>query len=118
MDGVVIEGSSSVDESMISGEPIPMEKSAGDNVVGGTINGNGTFVFRATRVGRDTVLSQIVQMVGAGAAQPRSNSTVADRVSAWFVPSVIAAALITFVVWMLWDRSLVLPTLFLRRFRS
>jgi Cu+-exporting ATPase len=101
VDGVVTEGTSSIDESMISGEPIPVEKAPGDRVVGGTINGNGTFVMRAERVGRDTVLSQIVQMVGQAQRTRAPIQHLADRVSAWFVPAVIASAVVTFVVWMM-----------------
>ena len=100
VDGIVTEGRSSVDESMISGEPIPAEKSPGDRVVGGTINGNGTFVMRAERVGRDTLLSQIVQMVGQAQRSKAPIQRLADTVSSWFVPLVIVAAIVTFVVWM------------------
>jgi P-type Cu+ transporter len=101
VDGVVIEGKSSLDESMISGEPIPVEKSPDDAVVGGTINGTGTFVMRAERVGRDTLLSQIVQMVSQAQRSRAPIQRLADSVSAWFVPSVIAAAVVTFVIWLL-----------------
>jgi Cu+-exporting ATPase len=101
VDGVVTEGSSSVDEAMISGEPIPVEKTRGDRVVGGTINGTGTFVMRAERVGRDTVLSQIVQMVAQAQRSRAPIQRLADTVSGWFVPSVIAAAIMTFLVWMM-----------------
>jgi Cu+-exporting ATPase len=99
VDGTVLEGTSSVDESMISGEPIPVEKSPADKVVGGTINGTGSFVMRADRVGRDTVLSQIVQMVAQAQRSRAPIQRLADKVSAWFVPSVIAAAVLTFIVW-------------------
>jgi Cu+-exporting ATPase len=99
VDGMVTEGSSSVDESMISGEPIPVEKTQGNRVVGGTINGSGSFVMRAERVGRDTVLSQIVQMVAQAQRSRAPIQHLADKVSAWFVPSVIAAAAVTFAVW-------------------
>lgn len=100
VDGIVTEGKSSVDESMISGEPIPVEKSPSDRVIGGTINGNGTFIMRAERVGRDTLLSQIVQMVGQAQRSKAPIQRLADVVSSWFVPLVIVAAIVTFVAWM------------------
>jgi Cu+-exporting ATPase len=99
VDGTLFEGSSSIDESMISGEPIPVEKTIGSKVTGGTINGTGTFLMRAERVGRDTLLAQIVQMVAQAQRSRAPIQRLADRVSAWFVPAVIAAALITFIVW-------------------
>ena len=101
VDGIVVEGSSAVDESMISGEPIPVEKVAGIKVVAGTINGSGTFIMRAERVGRDTLLAQIVQMVSQAQRSRAPIQRLADKVSAWFVPSVIGVAIVTFVVWML-----------------
>ncbi|HLQ78247.1 MAG TPA: heavy metal translocating P-type ATPase [Terriglobia bacterium] len=99
VDGIVLSGSSAVDESMISGEPIPVEKSTGAAVVGGTINGTGTLVMRADRVGSDTILSQIVQMVGQAQRSRAPIQRLADVVSAWFVPAVIGVAAITFAVW-------------------
>ncbi|HLH31778.1 MAG TPA: HAD-IC family P-type ATPase, partial [Terriglobia bacterium] len=99
VDGMVTDGTSSVDESMISGEPIAVEKAVGDRVVGGTINGTGTFMMRAERVGRDTVLSQIVQMVAQAQRSRAPIQHLADKVSAWFVPSVIACSVATFIVW-------------------
>ena len=99
VDGVVLEGQSAVDESMISGEPIPVEKTTGDRVIGATINGTGTFLVRAERVGRDTLLSQIVAMVGQAQRSRAPIQRLADRVSAYFVPAVVLAAVITFVVW-------------------
>ena len=99
VDGVIREGTSSIDESMISGEPIAVEKSPGDTVVGGTINGTGSFVMEANRVGRDTVLSQIVQMVGQAQRSRAPIQRLADTVSSWFVPAVIAAAVLSFAVW-------------------
>ncbi len=99
VDGLVLEGQSAVDESMISGEPIPVEKTTGDRVIGATINGTGTFLVRAERVGRDTLLSQIVAMVGQAQRSRAPIQRLADRVSAYFVPSVVMAAVITFVVW-------------------
>lgn len=99
VDGVILEGHSSIDESMISGEPIPVEKSPGGKVVGGTVNGTGGFVMRAERVGRDTLLAQIVQMVGQAQRSRAPIQRLADVVSAYFVQSVIVVAVITFMVW-------------------
>ena len=99
VDGIVLEGYSSVDESMISGEPIPVEKTAGDRVIGGTINGTGGFVMRAERVGRDTLLSQIVAMVAQAQRSRAPIQRLADVVSAYFVPIVVIVAALTFVVW-------------------
>ncbi len=101
VDGTVTEGSSYVDESMISGEPIPVEKVADSEVVGGTVNKTGAFVFRATRVGADTVLAQIIRMVEEAQAGKPPIQRLADRIAAVFVPVVIAAAAITFLVWLL-----------------
>ena len=99
VDGSVTEGSSAVDESMITGEPIPVEKHAGDPVTGGTVNGTGGFVMRADRVGRDTLLAQIVKLVGDAQRSRAPIQGLADKVSGIFVPVVLAAALITFVTW-------------------
>jgi Cu+-exporting ATPase len=101
VDGFVIEGNSTVDESMVTGEPIPVEKAAGSKVTGGTVNGNGTFLMRAERVGADTLLAQIVRMVGEAQRSRAPIQRLADQVAAWFVPAVIAIAAITFVVWLL-----------------
>jgi Cu+-exporting ATPase len=101
VDGVVIDGRSSVDESMISGEPIPVEKQANDRVTGGTVNGTGTFTFEAERVGADTLLAQIVRMVGEAQRTRAPIQKLADRVSGWFVPTVIIIAVITFALWAL-----------------
>ena len=100
-DGIVIEGQSAVDESMVTGEPIPGEKHQGDRVIGGTVNGNGSFVMRAERVGSETMLAQIVQMVADAQRTRAPIQKLADRVSSYFVPAVIAVAAITFVVWAL-----------------
>lgn len=100
VDGVVVEGSSSINESMVSGEPIPIEKNAGDRVVGGTVNGTGSFMMRAERIGRDTLLAQIVQMVSQAQRSRAPIQALADRVSGYFVPAVVAVAVITFLVWM------------------
>ena len=101
VDGVVIEGRSSVDESMITGEPVPVEKTDGDRLTGGTLNGNGTLVMRADRVGADTVLSQIVEMVAKAQRSRAPIQGLADRVSSWFVPAVIFVAVLAFVAWSL-----------------
>ena len=99
VDGLVMEGRSSVDESMVSGEPIPVEKTAGDKVVGGTINGTGSLVMKAERVGAATLLAQIVKMVSEAQRTRAPIQRLADRVASYFVPAVLAAAVITFVVW-------------------
>ncbi len=99
VDGVVTEGHSSVDESMISGEPVPVEKGAGDKVTGATVNGTGALLMRAERVGSDTMLAQIVHMVAAAQRSRAPIQALADKVSAWFVPAVLLAAVLTFVAW-------------------
>jgi P-type Cu+ transporter len=99
VDGAVIEGLSSVDESMITGEPIPVEKGGGARVTGGTINGTGAFTMRAERVGAETMLARIVKMVSEAQRSRAPIQRLADRVSAWFVPVVIAVAIVTFAVW-------------------
>jgi P-type Cu+ transporter len=101
VDGVVIEGRSSVDESMVTGEPIPVEKTEGDKVTGGAINVAGSFVMRAERVGADTLLAQIVRMVGEAQRSRAPIQRLADAVSAWFVPAVVIIAAITFLIWAL-----------------
>ncbi len=100
VDGVVLDGGSYVDESMITGEPVPVEKTEGAEVVGGTINSTGSFTFAATRVGRETVLSQIIAMVQKAQATRPPIQRLADRVVAVFVPAVLAIAAVTFIVWM------------------
>jgi Cu+-exporting ATPase len=99
VDGTVLEGHSSVDESMISGEPIPVEKDTGTKVTAGTVNGTGGFVMRAERVGADTLLSQIVKMVSEAQRSRAPIQRLADRVSSYFVPAVIGASIVTFAVW-------------------
>src|SRR5580692_5634830 len=99
VDGLVMEGRSSVDESMVTGEPIPVEKTAGDKVVGGTINGTGSLVMQAERVGAATLLAQIVKMVSEAQRTRAPIQRLADRVASYFVPAVLAAAFITFVCW-------------------
>jgi Cu+-exporting ATPase len=101
VDGVVLEGSSSVDESMVTGESMPVEKVATSKVVGATINGTGSFVMRAERVGSETLLARIVQMVSQAQRSRAPIQTLADRVAAWFVPAVVTIAAATFVVWFL-----------------
>jgi Cu+-exporting ATPase len=99
VDGVVLEGNSAVDESMITGEPVPAEKAPGDKVTGATVNAAGTFVMRAERVGGDTLLARIVQMVAEAQRSRAPIQALADTVSGWFVPGVIIAALLTFAAW-------------------
>jgi Cu+-exporting ATPase len=100
VDGRVAEGHSSIDESMLTGEPMPVEKGPGDRVVGATLNQTGSLVVEAERVGSDTLLSQIVSLVAQAQRTRAPLQRLADRVSAWFVPAVIAAALVTFLVWL------------------
>jgi len=102
VDGVVVEGHSSIDESMISGEPIPVEKVKGDDVTGATINGTGTLVIEAKRVGADTMLSQIVEMVANAQRSRAPIQKLADSVAGKFVPAVILVAILSFIVWALW----------------
>ena len=102
VDGVVVEGRSSVDESMITGEPVPVEKVAGEPVTGATINGTGSLVIEATRVGADTMLSQIVQMVADAQRSRAPIQKYADQVAGMFVPAVIAIAIVSFVAWSIW----------------
>ena len=99
VDGMVVEGSSSVDESMLTGESMPVSKAAGDEVIGATLNTSGSFVLRATRVGRDTVLAQIVRMVQEAQGSKAPIQRLADSVSARFVPAVLGLAAVTFVAW-------------------
>jgi len=99
VDGIVIEGRSSVDESMVSGEPLPVQKEPGDRVIGGTVNRTGSFVLRAERVGSDTLLAQIVALVQEAQRSRAPIQRVADAVSSWFVPAVILIASVTFAAW-------------------
>ncbi|MDE3137775.1 MAG: heavy metal translocating P-type ATPase [Acidobacteriota bacterium] len=105
VDGVVLEGTTSIDESMITGEPIPVEKQPGSRVTGATVNGTGSLVIRAERVGADTLLSQIVRMVSEAQRSRAPIQRLADVVAGYFVPSVVAVAIVTFAVWALWGPS-------------
>jgi Cu+-exporting ATPase len=102
VDGQIVEGRSAVDESMLTGESMPVGKSAGDKVIGGTLNQSGAFVMRADRIGRDTVLAQIVQMVAQAQRSRAPIQRLADQVSGWFVPLVIAVAALAFAAWAIW----------------
>jgi len=99
VDGEVIEGSSTVDEAMVTGESVPVKKQPGDEVIGATLNKTGSFKFRATRVGKDTFLAQIVKLVQQAQGSKAPIQRLADRVTGWFVPAVIAVAIATFVIW-------------------
>lgn len=101
VDGVVVEGASFVDESMVTGEPMPAEKRAGAEVIGGTINGTGAFTFRATRTGNETFLAQVIMLVRAAQASKAPVQDLADRIAAFFVPAVLAIAVLTFLIWLL-----------------
>jgi len=102
VDGVLLDGGSAVDESMVTGESMPAGKSPGDRVVGGTVNQTGTFVMRAEKVGRETMLAQIVEMVAAAQRSRAPIQRLADVVSAWFVPAVVAVAVLAFIGWSAW----------------
>ena len=102
VDGAVVEGRSNVDESMVTGEPVPVAKTVGDKVIGGTINQTGAFVMEAQRVGAETMLAQIVQMVAKAQRSRAPIQRLADQVSGWFVPAVIAVAVLAFVAWSIW----------------
>ena len=102
LDGEVLEGGSNVDESLVTGEPVPVTKAPGAQVIGGTLNGQGAFVMRADRIGQDTVLAQIVRMV-AGAQRSRAPiQRLADQVAGWFVPTVMGIAVLAFIAWAVW----------------
>ncbi|WP_392536239.1 heavy metal translocating P-type ATPase [Nostoc sp. C117] len=99
VDGEVVDGTSTVDEAMVTGESVPVKKQPGDEVIGATINKTGSFKFRATRVGKDTVLAQIVQLVQQAQGSKAPIQRLADQVTGWFVPTVIAIAILTFIIW-------------------
>ncbi|MEZ5003873.1 MAG: heavy metal translocating P-type ATPase [Chitinophagales bacterium] len=101
VDGLITEGDSTVDESMITGEPIPVTKGKEDEVVAGTINGNGTFVMKAQKIGSDTILSQIIEMVNKASRSRAPIQKLADKISGYFVPIVILIAIITFIIWVI-----------------
>ena len=105
VDGVVVDGRSSVDESMITGEPVPVEKVEGDTVTGATINGTGSLVIEAKRVGKDTMLAQIVEMVSAAQRSRAPIQKLADAVAGYFVPAVIVVAIVSFAAWSIWGPS-------------
>jgi Cu+-exporting ATPase len=102
VDGVVIDGRTSIDESMVTGEPVPVEKAAGARVTGGTLNGTGSLVMRAERVGADTLVAQIVRMVSEAQRTRAPIQRLADRVAAYFVPAVVVVALVAFAAWSIW----------------
>ncbi|MEX0966605.1 MAG: heavy metal translocating P-type ATPase [Bacteroidia bacterium] len=102
VDGVITEGQTSIDESMITGEPIPVDKTNGDKITSGTINGNQSFLMKAEKVGSDTLLSQIIHMVNDASRSRAPIQNLADKVSAYFVPAVVIIAILTFAVWALW----------------
>jgi P-type Cu+ transporter len=105
VDGVVLEGHSSIDESMISGEPIPVEKDKDAKLVGGTLNGAGGLVMRAERVGAETLLAQIVRLVGEAQRSRAPVQRLVDRIARWFTPAVLAVSIVTFVAWFVFDAS-------------
>ncbi len=102
LDGVIVEGRSNVDESMLTGEPVPVEKTAGDRVIGATVNQTGGFVMRAEKIGAATLLAQIVQLVAQAQRSRAPIQALADRVASFFVPTVVVVAVLTFGVWMIW----------------
>lgn len=106
VDGVIIDGHSSIDESMLTGEPLPVAKQKGDEVVAGTINGNGTFLYQSQRIGKDTVLAQIIEMVRQAQATKPAIGRLADKVAAIFVPAVMIIAVFTFLAWFNLGQSL------------
>ena len=108
VDGELVDGHSNIDESMITGEPVPVEKQLGSNVTAGTVNQLGSFVMRADKVGIDTLLARIVQMVNEAGRSRAPIQKLADQVSGWFVPAVIAIAVLAFIIWAIFGPA---PTL-------
>src|SRR5690606_17498190 len=102
VDGRVVDGTSAVDEAMIAGEPVPVPKGKDSGVSGGTVNGNGSFVFRAEKIGAETLLSQVVQMVSEAQRSRAPIQRLADAVAGWFVPAIVLIAVVTFGVWLAW----------------
>ena len=109
VDGVVLEGRSAVDESMVTGESMPVTKETSASVIGGTMNQSGALVIEARKVGRDTMLSRIVQLVAEAQRSRAPIQRMADQVSAWFVPAVIALAVLAFAAWAIWGQSRASP---------
>jgi len=105
VDGIIIDGSSAIDESMVTGESIPVEKDKDDEVIGATLNTSGAFKFKATKVGKDTVLSQIIKLVEEAQGSKAPIQRLADTVASFFVPIVIGIAIVTFIVWIIWGPS-------------
>ena len=118
LDGIIVEGRTTVDESMISGEPMPVAKTAGERVIGATVNQTGTFVMKTEKVGAETLLSQIVHMVAEAQRSRAPIQKLADKVSGYFVPAVIFVAITAFIVWWQIGRSLpwLMPLLMRSRF--
>jgi P-type Cu+ transporter len=112
VDGILLEGRSEVNESMVTGEPMPVTKTTGDVLTGGTVNGSGSFLFRAERVGSDTLLAQIVGLVAKAQRSQAPVQRIADRVAAWFVPAVLLISLLTFGVWLIFGPDPRLPFAF------
>ena len=102
VDGMVLEGGSAVDESMVTGESMPVAKQSGDRLIGGTVNGTGALVMRAEKVGSDTMLARIVAMVAEAQRSRAPIQRMADVVSGWFVPAVIVVAVVAFIAWAVW----------------
>jgi len=105
VDGIIVEGRSTIDESMITGESIPVDKKVGDEVFGATINKEGVFKFKATKVGKETTLAQIIKLVEEAQTQKAPIQRIADKIVAWFVPIVVVIALVSFLVWYFWQES-------------
>jgi P-type Cu+ transporter len=105
VDGIIVEGRSTVDESMITGESMPTQKIRGDEVIGATINKTGSFVYKATKVGKDTALAQIIKLVENAQGSKAPIQRLADKISAWFVPAVMGIAILTFIIWLLAGQS-------------